>query len=167
MWWSGLAPKNLSVVLVCVELMSVVLLCVLWINDDVLNLCDELQWFVLKMAIGKFCDLLCAMVCVLLWWKMRKQWRFFVNILWWKLPCYVTKINIPYGLPCGAKLCRHMARICDNMWHDSNDPRGRHNEHVVPPWKLTWHWPRGSGHVTCQRVTQSQVSRRRGPRHVA
>ena len=110
---------------------------------------------------------LCAMVSVLLWWKMRKQWRFFVNILWWKLPCSVTKINIPYGLPRGAKLCRHMARICDDTWHDSNDPRGRHNEHVAPPWKLTWHWPRGSGHVTCQCVTQSQVSRRRGPRHVA
>jgi len=54
---------------------------------------------------------LCAMVSVLLWWKMRKQWRFFVNILWWKLPCSVTKINIPYGLQRAAKLCRHVARI--------------------------------------------------------
>ena len=76
MWWSVLAPKNLSVLLLCVELMSVVMLYVLRINDDVLNLCQfycsmchGLCTFVMKdekivtffcehivMKIAMFCD---------------------------------------------------------------------------------------------------------------
>jgi len=70
LWWSVLAPKNLSVVLVCVELMSVV-----W-------LCSSDQWWCVELMCwtsvtcdedGKFWDLLCAMVCVLLWWWWRWQ----------------------------------------------------------------------------------------------
>ena len=128
LWWSVLAPKNLSVVLVCVELMSLVALC----TSDQWS-CVELQWLVMKMASsvicyvqwsvyfcdddedGKFCDLLYAMVCVLLWWIWETSDVFcehFVMIMmlfsWWKLPCSVTKTNTLYRLPHGAKLWQHV-----------------------------------------------------------
>ena len=75
MWWSVLAPKNLSVLLLCVELMSVVLLYVLRINDDVLNLyqfycsmCHGLCTFVMKdeKTVTFFCEhivMKIAMLC--------------------------------------------------------------------------------------------------------
>ena len=129
LWWSVLAPKNLSVVLVCVELMSVV-----W-------LCSSDQWWCVELMCwtsvtcdedDKFCDLLCAMVCVLLWWNMRNQWCFLWTFYDDNDVIFMMKIAMfcdenKYTLYAttwhrtvmtrGEKLWRHMVRNCGDTWH--------------------------------------------------
>ena len=145
LWWSVLAPKNLSVVLICVELMSVV-----WLCSSDQWWCVELQWLVMKMTSsvicyvqwsvyfcdddedGKFCDLLCAMVCVLLWWNMRNQWCFLWTFYDDNDVIFMMKIAMfcdenKYTLYAatwhrtvmtrGEKLWRHMVRNCGDTWH--------------------------------------------------
>ena len=75
---------------------------------------------------GKFCDLLYAMVCVLLWWIWETSdvlCEHFVMIMtlfsWWKLPCSVTKTNTLYMLPRGIELWWHVARNCDDTWWET------------------------------------------------